>query len=182
MLVYSFSCKHGGKHRHDIEVAESSTSWPAVAGRLGLAQNYLLSYGFSRQFSWHGLFFMVFFLFACFRDRVFLCSPDCPGTHSVDQTGLELKSACLCLLSAGISMCHHCLWFLFMVFQDRITLCSPETCLLKGFQKSVSLCSPACPELFPVDQAGLKLLGICCFCLPGAGTKGMLGIGSNALN
>ena len=26
-----------------------------------------------------------------FRHRVSLCSPACPGTHSVDQAGLELK-------------------------------------------------------------------------------------------
>jgi hypothetical protein len=25
-----------------------------------------------------------------FQDRVSLCSPDCPGTHFVDQAGLEL--------------------------------------------------------------------------------------------
>ncbi|GAB1287840.1 Annexin A9 [Apodemus speciosus] len=31
-----------------------------------------------------------------------LCSPGCPGTHSVDQAGLKLqRSACLCLPSAG---------------------------------------------------------------------------------
>ncbi|GAB1294594.1 DNA topoisomerase 2-binding protein 1 [Apodemus speciosus] len=37
------------------------------------------------------------------EQRVSLCSPGCPGTHSVDQAGLELqKSACLCLPSAGI--------------------------------------------------------------------------------
>jgi hypothetical protein len=32
-------------------------------------------------------------LFVCFvlRDRVFLRSPGCPGTHSVDQAGLELR-------------------------------------------------------------------------------------------
>ncbi|GAB1298665.1 Protein RFT1 homolog [Apodemus speciosus] len=43
-------------------------------------------------------------------DRVSLCSPGCPGTHSVDQAGLELqKSTCLCLPSAGITgMRHHC--------------------------------------------------------------------------
>ena len=31
------------------------------------------------------------FLFVClfFRDRFSLCSPGCPGTHSVDQGGLE---------------------------------------------------------------------------------------------
>jgi hypothetical protein len=27
-----------------------------------------------------------------FRDRVSLCSPVCPGTHSVDQAGLELRN------------------------------------------------------------------------------------------
>jgi hypothetical protein len=31
------------------------------------------------------------FCFCFFRDRVFLCSPGCPGTHSVDQAGLELR-------------------------------------------------------------------------------------------
>jgi hypothetical protein len=32
-------------------------------------------------------FFKVFFW-----DRVSLCSPSCPGTHSVDQTGLKLRN------------------------------------------------------------------------------------------
>jgi hypothetical protein len=27
-----------------------------------------------------------------FRDRVSLCSPDCLGTHFVDQAGLELRN------------------------------------------------------------------------------------------
>jgi hypothetical protein len=31
-------------------------------------------------------------LFVCFWDRVSLCSPGCPGTHSVDQAGLELRN------------------------------------------------------------------------------------------
>jgi hypothetical protein len=33
-----------------------------------------------------------FFWFLVFRDRVSLCSPCCPGTHSVDQAGLELRN------------------------------------------------------------------------------------------
>jgi hypothetical protein len=33
-----------------------------------------------------------FFSFLVFRDRVSLCSPGCPGTHSVDQVGLELRN------------------------------------------------------------------------------------------
>jgi hypothetical protein len=35
-------------------------------------------------------FFVLFFL--VFRDRVSLCSPGCPGTHFVDQAGLELSN------------------------------------------------------------------------------------------
>jgi hypothetical protein len=27
-----------------------------------------------------------------FQDRVSLCSPGCPGTHSVDQAALELRN------------------------------------------------------------------------------------------
>jgi hypothetical protein len=36
------------------------------------------------------LFFVFCFLF--FQDRVSLYSPGCPGTHFVDQAGLELKN------------------------------------------------------------------------------------------
>jgi hypothetical protein len=33
------------------------------------------------------------YLFVClFRDRVSLYSPGCPGTHFVDQAGLELRN------------------------------------------------------------------------------------------
>jgi hypothetical protein len=37
-------------------------------------------------------FFFLVFGFWFFRDRVSLCSPGCPGTHSVDQVGLELRN------------------------------------------------------------------------------------------
>jgi hypothetical protein len=40
-----------------------------------------------------GFFFVLFwFGFLLFRDRVSLYSPDCPGTHFVDQAGLELRN------------------------------------------------------------------------------------------
>jgi hypothetical protein len=32
-------------------------------------------------------------LFLFFQDRVSLCSPGCPGTHSVDQAGLKLTNS-----------------------------------------------------------------------------------------
>jgi hypothetical protein len=36
--------------------------------------------------------FWFWFWFLVFRDRVSLYSPGCPGTHSVDQAGLELRN------------------------------------------------------------------------------------------
>jgi hypothetical protein len=33
-----------------------------------------------------------FVVVVVFRDRISLYSPDCPGTHSVDQAGLELRN------------------------------------------------------------------------------------------
>jgi hypothetical protein len=42
------------------------------------------------------LFFCFALFFVCsfvvFQDRVSLCSPGCPGTHSVNQAGLELRN------------------------------------------------------------------------------------------
>jgi hypothetical protein len=37
-------------------------------------------------------FLLLLLLFLIFRDRVSLCIPGCPGTHSVDQAGLELRN------------------------------------------------------------------------------------------
>jgi hypothetical protein len=37
-------------------------------------------------------YFFLFFLFFVFLRQVSLCSPGCPGTHSVDQAGLELRN------------------------------------------------------------------------------------------
>jgi hypothetical protein len=46
------------------------------------------------------------------QDRIFLCSPGCPGTHCVDQTGhklLDLGRSNLCLPSVEIKgVRHHC--------------------------------------------------------------------------
>jgi hypothetical protein len=46
---------------------------------------------------WFFFFFLVFFCFVLFcflvfQDRVSLYSPGCPGTHFVDQAGLELRN------------------------------------------------------------------------------------------
>jgi hypothetical protein len=34
-------------------------------------------------------------------------APDCPGTHSVNQAGLELREPFACLPSAVIKIVHH---------------------------------------------------------------------------
>jgi hypothetical protein len=56
------------------------------------------------------VYMYVFTYLLVFRDRVSLCSSGCPGTHPVDQAGLELRNpAPLCLSSTGIKgVCHHC--------------------------------------------------------------------------
>jgi len=58
-----------------------------------------------RRFLWHFSLYNMF-CFLVFQDRVSLCSPGCPGTHSVDQAGLELRnppaSACRVL---GLKAC-----------------------------------------------------------------------------
>jgi hypothetical protein len=38
------------------------------------------------------ILFVCLFVCLFFRDRVSLCSSACPGTHSVDQAGLELRN------------------------------------------------------------------------------------------
>ena len=40
----------------------------------------------------HDLYLVFLFVCFVFRDRVSLCSPGCPGTHSVDQAGLKLRN------------------------------------------------------------------------------------------
>jgi hypothetical protein len=69
-----------------------------------------------------------------FRDRVSLCSPGCPGTHFVDQAGLELRNppasasrvlglkacaSCFGLSRAGITGVGHHLWVTCCCGADR---------------------------------------------------------------
>ena len=70
---------------------------------------------------WRWFFRVLFVVFVfAFQDTVFLDSPGCPGTHSVDQAGLKLqRSSCLCLLGAGTkSVCHYHLANLFYLNKD----------------------------------------------------------------
>jgi hypothetical protein len=65
----------------------------------------LIDFGFGVLF-----WFFVLFCFV-FRDRVSLCIPGCPGTHFCRPGWPQTqKSACLCLLSAGIKGMRHHAW------------------------------------------------------------------------
>jgi hypothetical protein len=65
-------------------------------------------------------FFFVSFCF-CFRDRVSLCSPGCPGTHFANQAGLELRKlpafASQVLELKACTTMHSCYqaWFSFLI-------------------------------------------------------------------
>jgi hypothetical protein len=54
------------------------------------------------------LFVCLFVCFLVFHDRVSLCCPGCPGTHFVDQAGLELRNPLASAsMSAGIKGVRH---------------------------------------------------------------------------
>ena len=72
-------------------------------------------------FLFFGVFVVVFLvLFVClfFRDRVSLCSPGCPGTHSVDQADLELRNPPASASQVlGLKVCTTTTWL--FVFEAR---------------------------------------------------------------
>jgi hypothetical protein len=53
----------------------------------------------------HSVIRVQYFLFFVFRDRVSLCSPGCPGTHFVDQAGLELRNPPASASVLGLKAC-----------------------------------------------------------------------------
>lgn len=64
------------------------------------AKHYVLDFSLS--------FFLSLCLCLFFKPRISLCSPGCPGTYTVDQTGIELKrSACFYFPSAETKGVHH---------------------------------------------------------------------------
>jgi hypothetical protein len=76
------------------------------------------------------------FVFFVFRDRVSLCSPGCPGTHSVDQAGLELRNLPASASQVlGLKACATTAWPNFLKFclnlktksMDPYDLCSASS-------------------------------------------------------
>jgi hypothetical protein len=94
---------------------------PSERGWLGVPGWGLAFFSFWHTFS----FLFILFYFLVFQDRVSLCSPGCPGTHSVDQAGL-------CLPSAGIKGVRHCCSALAHFHIDIILSASPAFLFIGG--------------------------------------------------
>ena len=81
-----------------------------------------------------------------FRDRVSLCSPGCPGTHSVDQAGLELRhppaSASRVLGLKAWATTPGPLYFLRQTFTEREASQSVRLASLGAARILLSLTSP----------------------------------------
>ena len=77
---------------------------------------------------WFGSFCLFVCLFVCFFNRVSLCSLGCPGTHSVDQVGLELRNPPASVSQMlGLKVCATVPSFLFKVRKScsGLEFCSP---------------------------------------------------------
>ena len=90
-----------------------------------------------------------------FRDRVSLCSPGCPGTHVVDQAGLELRNLPasasqvlglkLCATTPSYMFTFLKMWFFWDFFKNVMTIVFTS-----------ELCPP--PLVFPCPFFSPKLL------------------------
>jgi hypothetical protein len=75
--------------------------------------------------------FIYLIYFCLFQDVVSLCNLGCPGTHCVDQAGLEhfnlsaSASQMLGLKASATTALTNFLFLLLFVFRDRVSLCSP---------------------------------------------------------
>jgi hypothetical protein len=85
----------------------------------------------------------LFFVFV-FRDRVSLYSPDCPGTHSVDQAGLELRNPPISASQVlGLKACTTTaqLSSLFLILTFLIVLCTSISSYCGSFYCDISALS-----------------------------------------
>jgi hypothetical protein len=106
---------------------------------------YLRVWALPKRFCY---FFFFFFFFLVFRDRVSLYSPGCPGTHFVDQAGLEFRnlpaSASQVLgLKAYATMPGSVMLFFCFVFLNFLKL------LLRIFLNYTSNAIPKVPHTLP---------------------------------
>jgi hypothetical protein len=62
-------------------------------------------------------YFILFYFYLIFRDRVSLCSPGCPGTHSVDQLGLECRNLPASASQVlGLKVCTTIVWLVIILW------------------------------------------------------------------
>jgi hypothetical protein len=105
--------------------------------------NLLICWFQKQQNTWRGIIFIdnlfcFCFLFCfVFWDRVSLCSPGSPGTHFVDQAGLELRnppaSASLVLgLKACATTVRVIIWFIYNIYGRYL--------ILLMFSNTISIC------------------------------------------
>jgi hypothetical protein len=98
-------------------------------------------------------------LFVCFQGRVSLFIPGCPGTHPVDQAGLELRNlpasasqvlglkvcstmpGLVCVLMSWNACLHWLVWILKKAFQ-QLSLASTSSCLILHIHEM--LCRTCC--------------------------------------
>jgi hypothetical protein len=69
------------------------------------------------------IFIFLFLFLFFFLNRAFLCNFGCPGTSSVEQTGLELREICLPLplsLVLGLKACATNALKYLMYFSDSL--------------------------------------------------------------
>ncbi|GAB1295453.1 Host cell factor 2 [Apodemus speciosus] len=72
------------------------------------------------------------------HNRVSLCSPDCPGTHSVDQAGLELRNPPASASQVlGLKACATTAWLLLVLYEvvmvsDTVNSTKPEHTAVRG--------------------------------------------------
>jgi hypothetical protein len=75
------------------------------------------------------LFYFILFYFILFRDRVSLCSPGCPGTHSVDQAGLELRSLPASASRVlGLKVCATTAWLTYSFYSSTLSFSPLPAC------------------------------------------------------
>jgi hypothetical protein len=73
----------------------------------------------------------VMFCVLCFPDRVSLCSPGCPGTHSVDQAGLEPRNLPASASQVlGLKVCATTAWLFVTVLTHQLFFQALEFYLL----------------------------------------------------
>jgi hypothetical protein len=102
------------------------------------------------------VFSFYFCLFVCllvFQDSVSLCSPGCPGTHSIDQAGLELRNPCASASQVlGLKACSTTTWQYFLFLISIKWKMSPRDNINKCFK-----CHDEAQNMLqPVKKRGLK--------------------------